>query len=239
MSRARVELRSALGRAAVAPRGRARPRPSHRDHGRRSAPGCACRRGHRAMSTPVATDPGLDVARIRADFPILEREIGTHPLVYLDSAATSQKPQMVVDAIDSYYATSNANVHRGVHTLGNEATDAFEHARTRVATFLDAPADGLVFVRNTTEAINLVASSYATQLLEPGDRIVVSVMEHHSNLVPWQLAAERRGLQLAAIDIDEDGRLDLSTLDALLAAPTRLLAIGHQSNSSEERRVGK
>jgi cysteine desulfurase/selenocysteine lyase len=137
---------------------------------------------------------------------------------------------MVMDAVDTYYATSNANVHRGVHTLGNEATDAFERARARVAVFLDAPAEGLVFVRNTTEAINLVASSFATQVLEPGDRIVVTVMEHHSNLVPWQLAAERRGLQLVAIDVDADGRLDLSNLDELLAAPTRLVAIGHQSN---------
>jgi cysteine desulfurase/selenocysteine lyase len=178
----------------------------------------------------VSEQSGLDVARIRADFPILERQIGAHPLVYLDSAATSQKPRAVVDAIDSYYETSNANVHRGVHTLGNDATDAFEHARARIAAFIDAPAEGLVFVRNTTEGINLVASSYATQLLEPGDRILVTVMEHHSNLVPWQLAAERRGLTLAAIGIDDDGRLDLSNLDELLAAPTRLVAIGHQSN---------
>jgi cysteine desulfurase/selenocysteine lyase len=182
------------------------------------------------VSTRIATDAALDVARIRADFPILERKVGTHPLVYLDSAATSQKPKAVMDTIDDYYASRNANVHRGVHTLGNEATDAFENARARVAAFIDAPAEGLVFVRNTTEAINLVASSYATQLLEPGDRIVVTVMEHHSNIVPWQLAAERRGLTLAAIDIDADGRLDLSTLEELLAAPTRLVAIGHQSN---------
>ena len=182
------------------------------------------------MTTQVAAGAGLDIARIRADFPILDRQVGTHPLVYLNSAATSQKPKVVVDTIDEYYATSNANVHRGVHTLGNEATDLFEQARARVAAFIDAPADGLVFVRNTTEAINLVASSYATQVLEPGDRIVVTVMEHHSNLVPWQLAAERRGLTLAAIDIDDDGRLDLSTLDELLAAPTKLVAIGHQSN---------
>ncbi|MEA2637040.1 MAG: cysteine desulfurase / selenocysteine lyase, partial [Chloroflexota bacterium] len=182
------------------------------------------------MTTHVVPQSGLDVARVRADFPILERRIGAHPLVYLDSAATSQKPRAVMDAVDAYYVTSNANVHRGVHTLGNDATDAFERARARVATFIDAPSDGVVFVRNTTEAINLVASSYATQLLEPGDRIVVTVMEHHSNLVPWQLAAERRGLQLAAIDIDADGRLDLGNLDALLAAPTRLVALGHQSN---------
>jgi cysteine desulfurase/selenocysteine lyase len=182
------------------------------------------------VTTQVADGAGLDIARIRADFPILDRQVGTHPLVYLDSAATSQKPKVVVDTIDEYYATSNANVHRGVHTLGNEATDLFEQARARVAAFIDATADGLVFVRNTTEAINLVASSYATQVLEPGDRIVVTVMEHHSNLVPWQLAAERRGLTLAALDIDDEGRLDLSTLDELLAAPTKLVAIGHQSN---------
>jgi cysteine desulfurase/selenocysteine lyase len=182
------------------------------------------------MTTHVAAASGLDVSRIRADFPILGRRIGDHPLVYLDSAATSQKPRQVVDAVDAYYATSNANVHRGVHTLGNDATDAFERARVRVAAFIDAPSEGVVFVRNTTEAINLVASSYATQLLEPGDRIVVTVMEHHSNLVPWQLAAERRGLRLEAIDIDADGRLDLGNLDALLTPPTRLVALAHQSN---------
>jgi cysteine desulfurase / selenocysteine lyase len=182
------------------------------------------------VTTHVAAEVGLDVARLRADFPILERQIGTSPLVYLDSAATSQKPRVVTDAVDNYYATRNANVHRGVHTLGNEATDAFEQARIRVAAFIDAPPEGLTFVRNTTEAINLVAYSYATQLLEPGDRIVVTVMEHHSNIVPWQLAAERRGLELVAIDVDDDGRLDLSNLDELLAAPTRLVAIGHQSN---------
>jgi cysteine desulfurase / selenocysteine lyase len=182
------------------------------------------------VTTHVAAEPGLDVARLRADFPILDRQIGTSPLVYLDSAATSQKPRAVTEAVDTYYATQNANVHRGVHTLGNEATDAFEQARIRVAAFIDAPAEGLVFVRNTTEAINLVAYSYATQLLEPGDRIVVSVMEHHSNIVPWQLAAERRGLELVAIDVDDDGRLDLSNLDELLEAPTKLVAIGHQSN---------
>jgi cysteine desulfurase / selenocysteine lyase len=182
------------------------------------------------VTTHVAAEPGLDVARLRADFPILDRQIGTSPLVYLDSAATSQKPRAVTEAVDTYYATRNANVHRGVHTLGNEATDAFEQARIRVAAFIDAPAEGLVFVRNTTEAINLVAYSYATQLLEPGDRIVVTVMEHHSNIVPWQLAAERRGLELVAIDVDDDGRLDLTNLDELLEAPTKLVAIGHQSN---------
>jgi cysteine desulfurase/selenocysteine lyase len=175
---------------------------------------------------------GLDVARLRRDFPILERRVGEHPLVYLDSAATAQKPVQVLSAVDEYYRTSNANVHRGVHTLGNEATETFERARARVARFIDADPRGVVFVRNTTEAINLVAQSYARELLAGGDRVVVSVMEHHSNLVPWQLAAQRAGLRLEAIDITDDGRLDL---DGAIAAgrfdpPTRLVAISHQSN---------
>jgi cysteine desulfurase/selenocysteine lyase len=172
----------------------------------------------------------LDVARLRADFPILRREINGHPLVYLDSAATSQKPQQVVDTIDNYYHRHNANVHRGVHSLGNEATDVFESARDRVARFIDAPSDGLVFLRNTTEALNLVASSYARELLSGGDRVVLTEMEHHSNLVPWQLAAERAGLTLGFLRVRDDGVLDLSDLDQLLAPPTRLLSISHQSN---------
>ncbi|HZS14139.1 MAG TPA: cysteine desulfurase [Candidatus Dormibacteraeota bacterium] len=173
----------------------------------------------------------LDVARIRADFPILSRRIGDKPLVYLDSAATSQKPVSVLEAIEGYYRHSNANVHRGVHTLGNEATDVFENARSRVAQFIGAPsADGVVFLRNTTEALNLVASSYARELLAPGDRVVVTEMEHHSNLVPWQLAAERRGLQLASVPVLDDGTLDMDALPALLEPPTRLITLAHQSN---------
>jgi len=178
----------------------------------------------------VSTVAPLDVTRLRADFPVLERSVNGHALVYLDSAATSQKPQVVLDAVDAYYAEHNANVHRGVHTLGNEATDIFEGARERVARFIDAPAEGVVFVRNTTEALNLVASSFARELLSPGDRILLTEMEHHSNLVPWQLAAERAGLELAFLGVDNDGRLDLSDLDELLAPPTRLLSLGHQSN---------
>jgi hypothetical protein len=135
---------------------------------------------------------GLDVERIRVDFPILQRRIRDEPLVYLDSAATSQKPSAVLEAVDDYYRTSNANVHRGVHTLASEATDLYELARQRVARFIDAAPEGIVFVRNTTEALNLVASSFARELLSPGDRIVLTVSEHHSNLVPWQLAATSR-----------------------------------------------
>jgi cysteine desulfurase / selenocysteine lyase len=184
-----------------------------------------------ATSDAAAPQPALDVARIRADFAILARQIGGRPLVYLDSAATSQKPVQVLDAVDRYYRTSNANVHRGVHSLGNEATDVFEGARKRVAAFIGA-ADpgGVVFLRNTTEAINLVASSYARELLQPGDRIVVTEMEHHSNLVPWQLAAERRGLELAYIPVLDDGTLDMEAAARLLQPPTKLVALTHQSN---------
>jgi cysteine desulfurase/selenocysteine lyase len=149
----------------------------------------------------------------------------------LDSAATAQKPSSVYEAVDAYYRSSNANVHRGVHTLASEATDMYELARQRVARFIDAPADGVVFTRNTTEALNLVASSYARELLSSGDRIVLSVMEHHSNLVPWQLAAERAGLQIEYIDITDDGQLDLARLDQLLELPTKLVSLSHVSNA--------
>lgn len=178
----------------------------------------------------TVTAPALDVARIRSDFPVLGRRVGDHPLVYLDSAATAQKPTQVLDVVDSYYKTSNANVHRGVHTLANEATEIFENARRRVARFIDGDPRGTVFVRNTTEAINLVASSYARELLRSGDRIVLSEMEHHSNLVPWQLAAERAGLELGFIGVRDDGTLDMDSAARLLTAPTKLLSLTHQSN---------
>ncbi|GAC1342803.1 MAG: cysteine desulfurase [Candidatus Dormibacteria bacterium] len=196
---------------------------------------------------PVRPRPAadaLDVEKLRADFPILGREINGHPLVYLDSAATSQKPRQVLEALTGYYETSNANVHRGVHTLGNEATDAFERARTRVARFLDAPTEqGIVFLRNTTEALNLVASSYARELLAPGDRIVLTETEHHSNLVPWQLAAARAGLELAFIRVLDDGRLDMEQAELLCGGPTKLLSVSHQSNVlgtiNDVRRLGR
>ncbi len=171
----------------------------------------------------------LDVARVRADFPILQRRIGESPLVYLDSAATSQKPVPVLDAVTGYYRTSNANVHRGVHTLGNEATDAFEASRVRVARFVDADPRGLVLLRNATEGLNLMAASYA-QTLQRGDRIVLTLMEHHSNIVPWQLVAERHGLELAWIGVDDEGRLDLDGAAELFTSPTRVVAVTHQSN---------
>jgi cysteine desulfurase/selenocysteine lyase len=178
----------------------------------------------------TAVGRGLDVERIRADFPILQRQIGGQPLVYLDSAATSQKPSAVFNAVDDYYRTSNANVHRGVHTLASEATDLYELARQRIARFIDAPPEGIVFVRNATEGLNLVASSFARELLTPGDRIVLTVSEHHSNLVPWQLAAERGRMELAFLDITDDGLLNLDALDELLAPPTKLISLSHLSN---------
>ncbi len=172
----------------------------------------------------------LDVAALRADFPLLQRTVNGHPLVYLDSAATSQRPRQVMRAITRYYETSNANVHRGVHTLGNESTDVFEQGRQRVAQFIDADPQGLVFTRNATEALNIVASSYAREMLAPGDRIVITEMEHHSNLVPWQLAAQRAGLELSVIRLSDDGSLDLEHAAALLRGPVKLLAVTHQSN---------
>ena len=183
-----------------------------------------------AATLDPATAPPLDLDRLRADFPILAREVNGHRLVYLDSAATSQKPIQVLDAIDHYYQTSNANAHRSVHRLAAEATELFEQARTRVAAFIDADPRGVVFLRNTTEALNLVAASHARELLQPGDRVVLTVMEHHSNLVPWQLAAQRAGLRLAFIGVTDEGRLDLSDLDELLSPPTRLLSVTQQSN---------
>ena len=181
------------------------------------------------MSVDTAAPTGLDVAAVRADFPVLGRRVGGHPLVYLDSAATSQKPVQVLDAIDHYYRTSNANVHRGVHTLGNEATDIFEAARQRVARFIDADPRGVVFVRNTTEALNLVAASHARETLAPGSRIVLTEMEHHSNIVPWQLAAQRAGLELAYIGLSDDGSLDLEQAARLIDGAA-LVSVTHQSN---------
>lgn len=180
--------------------------------------------------TAAISAPPLDVERLREDFPVLHRTLNGKPLIYLDSAATSQKPVQVLEAMERYYRTSNANVHRGVHTLGNEATDSFEASRVRVADFIDADPGGLVFLRNATEALNLVAASYARELLQPGDRIVLTVMEHHSNLVPWQLAAERAGLELAYIDIDDNAVLDPASIDELLQPPTKLVSLSHQSN---------
>jgi len=171
--------------------------------------------------------------RIRADFPILARELHGQPLAYLDSASTSQKPQQMLDAMTRFYSTSNANVHRGVYTLGVESTDAFEAARDAVAALLNAPSRReVIFTRNTTEALNLVAKTYGAQNCGPGDVIVSTVLEHHANLVPWQVLAEQTGATLRFLDIDDEGNLQLDALDAIAReGNVKLVAVTHQSNT--------
>jgi len=173
----------------------------------------------------------MDVSRVREDFPILARPTHGRPLVYLDSAATSQKPRSVISAEERYYEETNANVHRGVYTLSVEATDAYEAARERVARFLHAPDPaGVVFVRGTTEAINLVATSLGRRLLTRGDRVISTVMEHHSNIVPWHMLREYSGIDLQFVGVDDDGRLRLDGLDRLLDRKTKVVTLTHVSN---------
>ncbi len=173
----------------------------------------------------------LDLQAIRADFPVLQRRLGDKLLVYLDNAATSQKPRQVIEALVDYYERYNSNVHRGIHTLSMEATDRYEEARVKVAAFINAPSpDQLIWVRNTTEAINLVAKTWAKAVLSPGDEVLVTEMEHHSNLVPWQQVAREAGASLKFIGLDADYRLDLSDLDQLLTPKTRIVAVTHMSN---------
>jgi cysteine desulfurase/selenocysteine lyase len=174
-----------------------------------------------------------DWSTLRADFSILDQEINGHPLIYFDSAASSQKPRQVLDAIVRYYEHDHANVHRGVHELSNRATSAYETARERAAKFLNArAAQEIIFTRGTTEGINLVANTWALAHLKPGDKILLSELEHHSNLVPWQMVAERTGARLAYIPITGDeGTLDLSHLDRQLADGVKLLSVTHISNS--------
>ncbi|MGH7266306.1 MAG: aminotransferase class V-fold PLP-dependent enzyme, partial [Candidatus Rokuibacteriota bacterium] len=163
--------------------------------------------------------------RVRGDFPILARTVGGHPLVYLDSAATAQKPRAVLDAVRAFYEWSNGNVHRSIHTLGEEATELFEAARDRVRAFLGARyREEVVFTGGTTEAINLVAHTWARRALVEGDEILLTEMEHHSNLVPWLLLARERRLRLRYIPVTEEGLLDLDVLDRLLTRRTRLVA---------------
>jgi cysteine desulfurase/selenocysteine lyase len=174
----------------------------------------------------------FDVARIRADFPILDRQINGHPLVYLDSANTSQKPRQVLDAMRELQEKHNGNVSRSVHTLGTEATTLYEEARAKVASFINAATpDEIVFTKNSTEAINLVAYAGGQYLkLQPGDEIVVSEMEHHSNIVPWQLLCERTGATLRWFGVTDEGRLDESNLEELINERTKLVSVVHMSN---------
>ena len=175
---------------------------------------------------------GFDVERIRKDFPALGLQVHGKPLVYLDSAATSQKPQVVIDTLRLYYETTNANVHRGVHYLSEKATDAYEGARARVQRFLNAAeAREIVFVRGATEGINLVASSYGRKWIGTGDEVIVSGMEHHSNIVPWQMLCEERGAVLRVVPLDDNGDLVLEAYERLLGPRTRLVAMAHVSNA--------
>jgi cysteine desulfurase/selenocysteine lyase len=168
---------------------------------------------------------------VRRDFPLLQRSVDGKPLVYLDSAATSQKPRVVLEALQRYYEEYNANVHRGLYRIAERATLAYEEARAKVAAFIGAPPEELIFTRGTTEAINLVAYSYGDAFVRPGDEILVTEMEHHSNLVPWQLLAQRRGARLRFVRVrPEDGTLDLDSLDRCLTERTRVVAVTHQSN---------
>jgi len=189
--------------------------------------------GNWAMSELPATVAPFDAERVRADFPLLQQQVNGQPLVYLDNAATTQKPEAVIQAICDYYRQDNSNVHRGAHTLADRATQAFEAARIKLQGFLNAAESReLIWTRGTTEAINLVAASWGRSQLQAGDRILVSAMEHHSNIVPWQMVAAERGASVEPIPVDASGTLDLSALQAMLeAGRVRMVACGHVSNA--------
>lgn len=174
----------------------------------------------------------FDIAAIRRDFPILNQQINGHPLVYLDNAASSQKPVQVIEAVDQYYRLDNANVHRGVHRLSQRATDAYEGARSKIRGFLNAKSDKeIIFVRGATEAINLVAQSFVRPQLQAGDEILISYLEHHANIVPWQIVCEQTGAKLKIIPMTDSGELNLSGLDELLTDKTKIMAVGQVSNA--------
>ena len=174
----------------------------------------------------------LDAARLRADFPLLRQRENGHPLVYLDNAATTQKPQSVLDAITEYYRTTNANVHRGAYDLAIRATEAYEAARAKLAGFVNAWArEGVVFTRGTTEAINLVAGAYGRAHVRAGDSVVVTAMDHHSNLVPWQMLCQEKGATLRMVEITEDGRIDLSDYGRALERRPKIVAFPYVSNA--------
>jgi len=179
---------------------------------------------------PVDTAAALDVAALRADFPILRREVNGSPLVYLDSAATSQKPRAVVEAMDAYYAETNANVHRGVYELAAEATARYEAGRDAVAALVHAPRECTVLTKNASEAINLVAWAWGVRELRPGDEVVVTEMEHHSDIVPWQIVAGITGATVRFAPVTPDGELDMEALAALIGPRTRMVGVVHVSN---------
>ena len=184
------------------------------------------------MSAHGISELREDVERIRKDFPALHQEVHGHPLVYLDNAATTQKPQVVIDALSAYYSADNANVHRGVHLLSERATEAYEGARARIQRFINAGhSREIVFVRGTTEGINLVAQTLGRRTVGPGEEIVITGLEHHSNIVPWQMLCEERGAVLRVVPIDDAGEVDVDAYERLLNERTRLVSIAHVSNA--------
>jgi len=188
--------------------------------------------------TPSAPSPttdartGFDVQKVRRDFPILGERVHGKPLVYLDSANTSQKPQVVLDAMDEYYRHANANIHRATHLLSERATALYEGARAKAATFINAPdPKTIVLTKGTTDGINLVAQSYGRSVLKPGDEVVLSWLEHHSNIVPWQIVCEQTGAQLRVVPINEAGEIEIEQYRSMLSPRTRIVAMGHVSNA--------
>ncbi|HKB72322.1 MAG TPA: cysteine desulfurase [Thermoanaerobaculia bacterium] len=180
----------------------------------------------------AARPAGFDVEQIRLEFPILHQKVHGKPLVYLDNAATTQKPRAVIDATTHYYETDNSNIHRGVHALSERATKLYEDARVKLARFLGAPdARSIVFTRNSTEAINLVAQTFGRQRVSAGDEIILSAIEHHSNIVPWQILAEEKGAKIRVIPVDDRGDLILDAYEELFSPRTRLVAVTHMSNA--------
>ncbi|MEL7001187.1 MAG: cysteine desulfurase [Bacteroidota bacterium] len=174
----------------------------------------------------------LDIEKIRAEFPVLHQEVNGNPLVYFDNAATTQKPKAVIDSLTNYYEGYNANIHRGIHTLAEKATKAYEDTRKTLREFINAnESEEIIFTKGTSESINLVASSYGRKFINKGDEIIISGLEHHSNIVPWQLLAEEKEAKIRVIPVLEDGSLDIDTFDSLLSDKTKLVAVNHASNS--------
>jgi len=189
-------------------------------------------RAVRGTSSAAEAGARFEVERIRRDFPVLQRKVHGKPLVYLDNAATSQKPKAVIDTLTRYYSEINSNIHRGIHQLSEEATSAYEDARAKVKSFLNAAEEReIVFVRNATEAINLVAYSWGRRNIGRADTIVTTELEHHSDIVPWQLLCERSGAVLRVAPIDDAGELRLDELERLLSPRTKLVALTHVSNA--------
>ena len=184
------------------------------------------------MNTSTETNTIFDINKIRADFPLLTQEVNGKPLVYFDNAATSQKPKVVLDALSDYYTTTNANIHRGAHYLASKGTQEYEDTREAIRQFLNASStEEIIFVRGVTEGINLVASTFGRQNLKEGDEVIISTMEHHSNIVPWQMLCEEKGAVLKVIPITDEGELVLEAYEKLLSERTKIVSIVHASNS--------